>query len=43
MGIRGEYGCDIGSSDRFYHWGALLGVIALIEQGFYEGPELPLK
>jgi hypothetical protein len=24
-------GCDIHSSDRYYHWGALLGLIALME------------
>jgi len=28
-------GDDVGSSDKFYHWGALLGYISLIEQGFY--------
>jgi len=27
-------GCDVGSSDRFYHWGALLGLIALMEDGY---------
>jgi putative isomerase len=26
-------GCDIDSSDRFYHWGGLLGLIAFIEAG----------
>ncbi|MBQ3079338.1 MAG: hypothetical protein IJC48_04960 [Clostridia bacterium] len=26
-------GCDIKNSDKFYHWGALLSVIALIEDG----------
>ena len=31
-GITGE-GDDVGSSDRFYHWGALLGLIALEEEG----------
>lgn len=31
--VTGE-GCDIGSSDKFYHWGGLLGLIALIEAGF---------
>lgn len=24
-------GCDVESSDRFYHWGALLGIIGIIE------------
>jgi len=28
-------GCDIGSSDRFYHWGGLLGLIAFIEAGYF--------
>ena len=28
--VTGE-GCDVESSDRFYHWGALLGLIGLIE------------
>jgi len=26
-------GCDVKSSDGFYHWGALLGLIALMEAG----------
>ncbi len=26
-------GCDMGNSDRFYHWGALLGLIGLMEAG----------
>jgi len=26
-------GNDVGSSDAYYHWGALLGVIGLLEQG----------
>ena len=30
--ITGE-GCDVLSSDKFYHWGALLCVIALAEAG----------
>ncbi len=25
-------GCDVASSDRFYHWGALLGVISMAEK-----------
>ena len=32
-------GCDKQNSDRFYHWGALLGIIPLIEEGYFEGPE----
>jgi len=35
-------GCNKPNSDAFYHWGGLLGVIALIEAGFLEGPEQPL-
>lgn len=34
--ITGE-GCDSGNSDKFYHWGALLCVIALADAGFIEG------
>ena len=32
--VTGE-GCDVGNSDRFYHWGALLGVIGLMENGYW--------
>jgi len=32
-GMTGE-GCDVGNSDPFYHWGALLGFINLMEAGF---------
>ncbi len=32
--ITGE-GCDIASSDKFYHWGGLLGWIALHQAGFF--------
>ena len=28
-------GCDVGDSDPFYHWGALLGLISLEEAGLY--------
>lgn len=31
-GNTGE-GCDVANSDKFYHWGALLGVIGLLEAG----------
>jgi len=34
--ITGE-GCDSGNSDRFYHWGALLCLIALAEAGHLPG------
>jgi hypothetical protein len=40
-GDTGE-GCDAENSDAFYHWGGLLGMIALIESGFMQAPELPL-
>jgi putative isomerase len=29
-------GSDVTSSDAFYHWGALLGVISFMERGFYD-------
>jgi len=29
-------GDDVRNSDKFYHWGALLGFITLIEEGYYE-------
>jgi hypothetical protein len=41
-GDTGE-GCDVRNSDKFYHWGGLLGLIALIEAGYMEGPERPLQ
>ncbi|MDR3235693.1 MAG: hypothetical protein LBT48_03070 [Prevotellaceae bacterium] len=28
-------GDDVGSSDKFYHWGALLSFIALMEEGYF--------
>ena len=34
--ITGE-GCDSGNSDKFYHWGALLCVIAMADAGYIEG------
>jgi putative isomerase len=40
-GDTGE-GCDVSSSDRFYHWGALLSLVSLIEAGFVPGLERPL-
>lgn len=30
-------GCDVRNSDKFYHWGALLAVIALVEAGDLAG------
>jgi hypothetical protein len=35
-------GCNSRSSDAFYHWGGLLGAIAMIESGRRPGPETPL-
>jgi putative isomerase len=35
-------GCDMPNSDRFYHWGGLLGLVACIEAGLLPGPEQPL-
>ena len=29
--VTGE-GCDVGNSDKYYHWGGLLGLIYLFEQ-----------
>jgi neutral trehalase len=40
-GATGE-GCDVRNSDKFYHWGGLLSLIALMEEGYVEGPERPL-
>jgi len=37
-GDTGE-GCDVKSSDKFYHWGALLSLVSLIEAGYAAGPE----
>ncbi len=34
-GIDG-WGCGVENSDKFYHWGGLLGAIALIENGYME-------
>ena len=38
-GTTGE-GCDGSSSDRFYHWGALLALMSLIDNGFARSFEL---
>jgi len=37
------WGCPNPRSDKFYHWGGLLSLIALIEKGFVAAPEEPLK
>ncbi len=29
-------GCDVGNSDRFYHWGGLLGLISFIDAGYFD-------
>ena len=37
-------GDDAGSwSDEFYHWGALLGFIGIMEKGYVPSPQLPVK
>ncbi len=33
------WGCGVHNSDKFYHWGALLSLIALIDGGIVKGPE----
>ena len=40
-GDSGE-GCDVPNSDRFYHWGGLLGLIAFLEAGMLGEPEASL-
>jgi len=40
--ITGE-GCDSGNSDKFYHWGALLCVIALADAGYIKNMGEPLN
>lgn len=39
--ITGE-GCDARNSDKFYHWGALMSMIALIQADYVEGFRRPL-
>jgi hypothetical protein len=36
-------GDDAGMSDKFYHWGALLGFIGIMEEGCIPSPQLPLN
>ena len=40
--LTGE-GCNSGNSDKFYHWGALLCVIAMAEAGYVNELGQPLK
>jgi len=35
-------GDDSGMSDKFYHWGALLGLIGIMDEGYVVSPEIPL-
>ena len=35
-------GCDVRNSDKFYHWGALLGLIGMLESGEVPGFLEPL-
>lgn len=36
-------GSDVGNSDMFYHWGALLGFVSFIENSYVPAPEKPLR
>jgi len=36
-------GDDAGMSDKFYHWGALLGIIGIIDEGYIPSPQLPIE
>jgi len=36
-------GDDAGMSDKFYHWGALLGFIGIMDEGYVPSPQFPLK
>jgi hypothetical protein len=36
-------GDDAGMSDKFYHWGGLLSLIGIMEEGYIPSPELPLS
>lgn len=35
-------GCDVKNSDKFYHWGALLGIIGMLEDGEIPGFLTPI-
>jgi len=46
--VRENYNADTGEapsgrSSDYYHWGALLGMINMIEEGFVPAPEQALK
>jgi len=36
-------GFDVGSSQKSYYWGALLGFMSFIDNGLMEAPENPIK
>ena len=36
-------GCGIDFSDKFYHWGALLCLMGMMDEGLVEGPEANLQ
>jgi putative isomerase len=36
-------GGNVSNADAFYHWGGLLGIIALIQSGYIDAPEKPLS
>jgi hypothetical protein len=36
-------GFDVGSSQKSYYWGTLLGFMSLIENGLLEAPENPIE
>jgi len=35
-------GDDAGMSDKFYHWGALLGFIGIMDEGYVPSPQVPI-
>ena len=35
-------GCNSASSDKFYHWGALLCIVAMAEAGYIKNFGMPL-
>jgi hypothetical protein len=35
-------GGNVKNADAFYHWGGLLGIVALMQAGFIDAPEKPL-
>jgi putative isomerase len=36
-------GDNAGMSDKFYHWGALLGFIGIMDEGYVPSPQLPIQ